>query len=95
MNYPVRSMTSVTFTQMVSFSILFLVELSILRISLHPIGNIMDPVTALSRNNIFCLGDCCPIIKLLYFSLQCKYWVLYIGVSLELNIILKLVILYL
>ena len=51
-NYPTRTMLSVTFTLMVSFSIEFLEEFSILRMSLHPLGDLTAPAVALSIKNI-------------------------------------------
>ena len=54
----------------------------------------MAPVAALSRNNIFFCGDCRHSLDLIYFSLQCKYCALYLGVSFENNLILNIVILY-
>ena len=67
----------------------------ILRMSLHPIGNITAPAAAISRNVIFFLYDCCHSLELLYFSLQRKHWFFYIVFSLELKLILKLFVIYL
>ena len=81
-NCPERSILSVTFTTMVSFYILFLVYFSIISRSIHPTGNLEAPSAALSRNNIFCLGDFRRSLDFLYFSLQYKHWVFYLVVSL-------------
>ena len=92
--YPARSMIYANLTAMVSFSIWFLVEFSIIMRSIHPIGDLMSPAVDLYGNSIFCLGECFCSLEFLYLSLKCKYWVFYLGVSLELNLILQIVIIY-
>ena len=87
-------MLPVNFTRMVSLHIRFLVDFSITTRSLHPIGNIMAPGASLYRNNIFCIGDCLRSLEFLYFSIQCKYWVLYLEFPREFKFILNIVILY-
>ena len=54
-NYTKRSILYLTSTAMVSFFISFLVEVSIIRRSLYPIGNLAAPITALFHSNIFFL----------------------------------------
>ena len=77
-NYPAWSMFSVTFTAMVSISLLFLIEFSIFRRIICTIGNLSAPAAALSKNNLFCLGSCLCSLEFLYLGLQLKHWVFYL-----------------
>ena len=77
-NFPAQSILSVTFKKMVSFSIGLLVEFSILKRIIKPIGNIKAPDATLSRTKKSCHYACS--LELLYFRLQRKYCVFYLGV---------------
>ena len=57
---------------------------------LHPIGNLTTPAAAFYRTKIFCFGSFS--LEPLCFSLQCNYWVLYLGVSPILKLIIKLIV---
>ena len=75
---------------MVIFSIGFFGYFFTLRKSLCRLGYLTVLSTTLSRKRIFILGGC--ILKILYFHLQHKYWVLYLGVPLELDLVLEIVL---
>ena len=89
-NQTARIMLSVTLTPMLIIYLGFIGSFSILRRSLHPIGYLAPSAGTLSSTftRLLSIIDC--NLKLFYFSLQLKRWFLYLGVSLELELDLKL-----
>ena len=90
-DHPAQTMLSMTLTPMVSFSIGFLGYLSILRISLCPLGCLTALSVGLSSTKFLSFFYCS--LDIIYFSLQRKYWVLYLGVYLEIYLFLDIFVL--
>ena len=82
----------VNITTMISFSIGLIGEFHILRMIIHPLGYLTAPTDALYITKILSLGDC--RLEVFYLSLKRKYWVLYLGVLLKLDLVLYLIVIY-